>query len=73
MGQCLHQNENCFQKLRTYATSRHVGIFPLSIWTCLLMKLKVNTQNKPAKQSICYDSKDSRWPVDASRKQNHEK
>ena len=36
------------------------GAYPLSILTCLLMKLKVNMRHKPVKQSICLDSKESR-------------
>ena len=49
------------------------GVFAHSILTCLLMKLKLNMWHKPAKQSIRYNSKDSRWPVYPSYKQNHKK
>ena len=47
-------------------------VFPFSILTSLLMKLKVNTPHKLAKQSIRQDSKDSRWPVHPSYKRIHE-
>ena len=47
-------------------------VFPLSILIFLLTKLKVKTRLKPAKQSICWDSKNSRWPVYSSHKRTHE-
>ena len=63
-GIVLSSERKLFSETSYLGNSSTRGVFPLSILVCLLMKLKLKKKKqKPAKQSIHSDSKDSQLSV----------